>query len=205
MGNRDQARLIQAEIRFWELHAQDLAEGYEIVKPTLMFADRHTLDLGDLTLELIFFGKGHSLSDTLIYVPQEKLLVTGAIIYQRGLMPEIGEQTDLQDVRRFLAILDEFLAEEVALDHVVPSHSPPLRKKDLLPVRDYYLRMLNGVRLAKRAGLTFEQTAERFNLPRNFPALRQPPPGHWAYGMHERNLRNLWRILDKEQYEKETP
>ena len=56
---------------------QDLREGYEVVKPTLTFADKHTLDLGDLTLELVFFGKGHSMSDILIYVPQERLLVRG--------------------------------------------------------------------------------------------------------------------------------
>jgi glyoxylase-like metal-dependent hydrolase (beta-lactamase superfamily II) len=75
--NREQARMVRGEIKFWELHTQDLREGYEVVKPSLTFADKQTLDLGDLQLELTFFGKGHSNSDIVIYVPQERLLVSG--------------------------------------------------------------------------------------------------------------------------------
>lgn len=127
-GSQANTRPIHGEIGFWELHARDLREGYQIVKPSLTFSGRHTLDLGDLQLELVFFGKGHSLSDTLVYIPQEKLLVTGAIVYQRGQLPEIGARTELRDVERFLTILDGFLAPDVRIDRVVPSHSPPLLK-----------------------------------------------------------------------------
>jgi glyoxylase-like metal-dependent hydrolase (beta-lactamase superfamily II) len=193
--NRRQARRIRGEILFWELHRRDIEEGYDVVRPALTFADRHTLDLGDLKLELVFFGKGHSLSDTLIYVPQERLLVTGAIVYQRRHLPEIGEASEPADVQRFLVVLDEFLADDVEIDHVVPSHSVPLRKGDLRPVRDYYERMLAGVRAARQEGLTLEQAMQRLSVRAVFPAFREPPPGHWAHGMHQRNLRNLWRIL----------
>ncbi len=198
-GNRLNTRMIAGELKFWELFARDIEEGYEVVKPTLTFADRHILDLGDLTLELVFFGKGHSLSDTLVYVPQEKLLVTGAIVYQRGQLPEIGEASTLEDVRRFLAVLDRFLAPDVKIDRVIASHSPPLVRSDLLPVRDYYQRMLAGVRAARQEGLTLDQTMPRLAQRTAFPAFRVPQRGQWCYGMHERNLRNLWRIVEGEQ------
>ena len=193
--NPGQVRLIQGEIRFWELHTQDLREGYAVVQPSLTFADQLMLDCGDLQLELVFFGKGHSLSDTLIYVPQEKLLVTGAIVYQRAHLPEIGESSRLDDVHRFIAVLDRFLAPEVKIDRVVPAHSPPLLKQDLAPVRDYYQRMLSGVRAAQQQGLTLEEAKARLTVSRSFPALRETPPGSWSHGMHERNLRNLWHLL----------
>jgi len=198
-GNRANTRRIHGEIKFWELYTQDLQQGYEVVKPSLTFADRHTLDLGDLQLELVFFGKGHSISDTLVYIPQEKLLVTGAIAYQRGQLPEIGERSQLQDVHRFLAILDGFLAPDVKIDHVVPSHSPPLLKSDLRPVRDYYQKMLDAIQQARQESLTLEQTTQRLTVRKSFPNFRDPPPGHWAHGMQERNVRNLWRILGEEQ------
>jgi len=188
-------RLIRSDIAFYELFAKDMEEGYEVVKPSLTFADRHTLDLGDLTLELVFFGKGHSLSDTLVYIPQERLLVTGGIAYQRGQLPEIGEASQLQDVHRFLTVLDGLLADGVKIDRVIPSHSQPLTRNDLLPIRDYYQRMLTEVQAARREGLTLEQTIERLTVRTRFPAFWDPPPGHWAYGMQERNVRNLWRIL----------
>jgi glyoxylase-like metal-dependent hydrolase (beta-lactamase superfamily II) len=198
-GNRVATRAIRGEIKFWQLYIQDLKEGYKIVKPSLTFADRHTLDLGDLKLELVFFGRGHSLSDILIYIPQEKLLVTGAIIYQRRQLPEIGEQSEMQDVNRFMAVLDSFLAEDVQINHVIPSHSPPLLKSDMIPVRDYYQKMLTGVRAARQEGLSLSQVMERFSVRAAFPHFHEPPPGEWNHGMQERNLRNLWRILNEQE------
>jgi glyoxylase-like metal-dependent hydrolase (beta-lactamase superfamily II) len=191
----DMQWIVRGEIKFWELHSQDLREGYEVVKPSLTFRDKLTLDLGDVQLELVFFGKGHSLSDTLIYVPEEKLLVTGAIVYQRAQFPEIGETSRLDDVQRFLAVLDRFLADEVKIDHVVSSHSPPLLKKDLAPVRDYYQRMLSGVRLAQRQGLTMDQAKVRLAASR-FPAFQEKPPGTWSYGMHQRPLVAVESFVD---------
>jgi glyoxylase-like metal-dependent hydrolase (beta-lactamase superfamily II) len=199
MANRTSARLIRSDIAFYERFAKDLEEGYQVVKPSLMFADRHTLDLGDLTLELIFFGKGHSLSDTLVYIPQERVLVTGGVAYQRSQLPEIGEQSQLQDVHRFIAVLDSLLADSVKIDHVIPSHSTLLKRGDLPPIRDYYERMLTEVQTARQQGLTLEQTIARLTVRAKFPAFRDPPPGHWAYGMQERNVKNLWRILSAEQ------
>ena len=198
-ANRAYTKLIRSDLIFYDLFVRDMQEGYEVVKPTLMFADKHTLDLGDLTLELIFFGRGHSNSDILIHIPQEKLLVTGAIVYQRAQLPEIGEQSELQDVNRFLAILDYFLAEGVQIDHVVPSHSPPLLKSDLVPVREYYQKLLSGVRAARQEGLNLSQVTERFALRTAFPNFREPQPGQWDYSMQERNIRNLWRILNEQE------
>jgi glyoxylase-like metal-dependent hydrolase (beta-lactamase superfamily II) len=196
--NRGQTRLIQGEIKFAELYMQDVREGYPLVPPTVTFADQHTIELGDLTLELYYFGKGHSNCDILIYVPQERLLVTGGVIYTRACVPEVAEETTLQDVHRYLAVLDRFAPAEVKIDHVVPGHSMPLEKKDLLAVRDYYRRMLAGVQAAQQEGLTLEQTMSRLALKTNFPAFRDPPAG-WSHGFHERSLKNLWRILKEEQ------
>lgn len=204
-GNRAYARMMHGEIRFWELYAEDLKEGYEVVKPTLTFADRHTLDLGDVTLELVFFGKGHSDSDVLVYIPQEELLFTGAIAYQRAHLPQIGESSRMEDIQRSVAVLEKFLSPDVPIRRVVASHSVPLQKKDLVPIREYYERMLAGVRAAQREGLTLEQAAERLAQRVAFRAYMEPPPGHWAYGLHDRNLRNLWRICQEESQRSTTP
>ena len=157
---------------------QDLQQGYEVVKPSLTFSDRHTLDLGDLTLELIFFGKGHSTSDILIYVPQERVLVSGAIAYQQYRVPEIGEESHLEDVHRFIAVLDSLLADNVKIDHVIPGHSVPLTRAALPPIRDYYRRMLKEVEAARRQGLTLDQTTKLLTLRAKFPAFREPPAAH---------------------------
>jgi glyoxylase-like metal-dependent hydrolase (beta-lactamase superfamily II) len=198
-ANRMYTRLIKSDLIFYDLFVQDLQEGYEVVKPSLTFSDKYTLDLGDLTLELIFFGKGHSNSDILIYVPQERLLVTGAIAYQQGRVPEIGEESHLEDVHRFIAVLDSLLADNVKIDHVIPGHSVLLTRAVLPPIRDYYQRMLKEVEAARRQGLTLDQTTKLLTLRAKFPAFRDPPPRTYGYDHQERNVKNLWRILSDEQ------
>jgi cyclase len=192
------ARLVRGEMKFWELHTQDLREGYEVVKPSVTFTDRHRLNLGDLQLELVFFGKGHSRSDTVVYVPQEKLLVTGGVAYPRPSVPEINDYTTLDDVRRFLAVLNGFLANNVNIDHVVPGHSAPMFKRDLVPVRDYYLRMLTDLSKAQREGLTLDQAKARLTA-NTFAFLRGEPIDSGPRNLHEHNLTNLWRILQEKK------
>lgn len=58
--------------------------------------------------------------------------------------------------------------------------------------------MLAGLRTARQEGLTLDQVMKRFAVQEKFPVFFEPPPGHWAHGMHERNLRNLWRIVQEE-------
>ncbi len=197
--NRLVTRLIQSDLIFYDLFLQDLQQGYEIVKPSLTFSDKYTLDLGDVTLELIFFGKGHSTSDILIYVPQERVLVTGAIAYQQYRVPEIGEESHLEDVHRFIAVLDRLLADDVKIEHVIPGHSVLLTRTVLPPIRDYYQRMLTEVAAARRQGLTLDQATKLLTLRAKFPAFRDPPPGTYGDGHQERSVRNLWRILAEGQ------
>ncbi len=168
-ANSAAAKLICSDLVFYKLFVQDLQEGYEVAKPTLTFADTYTLDLGDLTLKLIFFGKGHSNSDILIYIPQDGILVSGAIAYQQGHLPEIGEQTRLEDVHRFIRVLDGLLADGVKIDRVIPGHSPPLTRRALPPIRDYYQRMLTEVQAARNQGLTLDETLRRARAQREKP------------------------------------
>jgi len=198
-ANPAYTKLIASDLVFYGLHLQDLQEGYEVVEPSLMFADQHTLDVGDLTLELTFFGRGHSNSDILIYIPQEQLLVSGGIAYQHAQLPEIGEESRLEDVHRFITVLDRLLADEVKIDRVIPAHSVPLTRAALPPIRDYYRRILTEVRAARQQGLTLEQTIKRLTIRARFPAFRDPAPGQWGYGGQERNIKNLWRILGEGQ------
>ena len=194
-GNRLQTKRIQGEIKFFELNTQDIKEGFEIVKPTVTFSDKYTLDLGDLRLELVFFGKGHSLSDILIYIPKERVLVTGAIVYQRGHLPGITENAELKDVYRYISVLDAFLEKSVKLDYVIAAHSFVLTRNDLKHVLDYYTTMLDGIRAAQQEGLTLEQAKNRFTVRKKFPHYFQRQSAQWAKAKQDRNITVLWQRL----------
>jgi cyclase len=203
-GSRLQARMIQGEIKFFELNTQDVEEGFEIVKPAVTFPDRYTLDLGDLRLEMVYFGKGHSMSDILIYIPEEGVLVTGAIVYLRGHLPGITERAELKDVQRYIAVLNSFLEEGSKVDRVITSHSPVLTRNDLKYVRDYYQAMLDGIRAARQEGLTLEQAKDRFAVRRKFPRFYQKQSAEWSKAKQDRNITVLWQRLQEAEQKSQT-
>jgi glyoxylase-like metal-dependent hydrolase (beta-lactamase superfamily II) len=193
--NRLLTRRILGEIKFFQLNTQDIKEGFEIVKPTVTFSDKYTLDLGDIQLELIFFGKEHSLSDILIYIPKERTLVTGAIVYQRGHLPGITENAELKDVHRYISVLDTLLDKNRKLDHVIAAHSPVRTRNDLKLVRDYYRTMLDGIKAARQEGITIEQAKKDFAVDKKFPHYFQMRAAQWAKAKQDRNITVLWHLL----------
>jgi len=113
-----------------------------------------------------------------------------------GIRPTLFHGRATSRVKQPPRLWGSILATGVKIDHVVPSHSPPLLKQDLAPVRDYYERMLAGVNSARREGLTLDQVEARFPE-MLFPAFQEKPSGYYGHGFHQRNLRNLWRVLEE--------
>src|SRR4030042_5489240 len=144
-----------------------------------------------------YLGKGPSKSDILINIPQEGILVTGAIVYLRGHLPGITERAELKDVQRYIAVLNSFLEEGLKVDRVITSHSPVLTRNDLRYVRDYYQEVLDGIREARQEGLTLEQAKERFAVHKKFPRFYQKQSAEWSKAKQDRNITVLWQRLDE--------
>jgi cyclase len=53
---------------------------FEYRAPTLMFDHELTLDLGGREVQVKHWGRGHTPGDAFVYLPQEKLLVTGDLL-----------------------------------------------------------------------------------------------------------------------------
>ena len=52
--------------------------------PDITFSDSMTLELGDAVFEMFYFGKSHSNSDIVIYIPELKLIFTGDLFSKFG-------------------------------------------------------------------------------------------------------------------------
>lgn len=186
---------IEGDIEFWKLLRQDVQAGFEVVKPTMTFSDRCTLDLGDIQMELIYFGKGHSDSDIIIHIPEEKVLVTSGVCY--GRLQGINGEVTLADIERSIAVLEEFIDDEVELKRIVPAHEESITKKDLERKRDYYKTMLEGLHSAKQNGQSIEQVKESFSVQKKFPFYNRE--GQDAQDVQEKQNRNIeifWDLLD---------
>ena len=116
----EQAVALAATISYYEQMVAGLAEGFTVTFPTLTFKDRMNLDLGDLTLELVWYGRAHSNSDIIIYCPEERLLLTGDLFHTHG-MPYIDSER-IPHLSRWHGIIDTLLKREEGITNIVCGH-----------------------------------------------------------------------------------
>ncbi|MBN1425812.1 MBL fold metallo-hydrolase [Candidatus Fermentibacteria bacterium] len=120
---------LRALIASLELLAPDSAKVRASSTPALAFTDSLCLDLGDVRLELRFCGNAHTNHDILVYVPEERLLLTGDVINSPR---SSGFPVNaMADVSRLVGELEGLLRRETGLETVVPGHGPPLSRADL--------------------------------------------------------------------------
>ncbi len=167
--NSDAAKMLSETIAREKLMLADLGSGFVSTPPSLTFNDKLTLNLGDVTLELIYYGPAHTEDNIFVYIPEEKLLVAGDQFLQGSLaMTLLGMPTD---VPRWLETLDSLLDGEKQIEHVVGGHwLIPL--DELKSRRDYIRELWDGVIAAQKEGLDADTAAGRLSLDGGFSSIR---------------------------------
>jgi cyclase len=102
-----------------------------LVPPELTFTDALTLQLGDHVAELRSYGPAHSGSDTVVWLPRERVLFTGDLVLS-GVTPLVLTGS-LGGLRSAVAALQAFGAETI-----VPGHGP-IGGPELLDDTERYL------------------------------------------------------------------
>lgn len=95
---------------------EDKFAGTEPAYPTRTFADRYTLPVKGITIELIYTGGGHTAGDIFVWLPDEDIVFTGDIVFvQRllGVMPGTG-LTWIETL--------EYLRDELDPEVIIPGH-----------------------------------------------------------------------------------
>ncbi|HTK09042.1 MAG TPA: MBL fold metallo-hydrolase [Ktedonobacteraceae bacterium] len=90
----------------------------KLTPPTLTFQDQLTLFVGEIEVQLIYFGVAHSPSDSIAWLPQSKTLFTGDLLFN-NLVPASPPGGSVANWISFLARLEQLGAE-----HVIPGHGP---------------------------------------------------------------------------------
>jgi cyclase len=186
---------LKEALLYWSELADLLSIGFRYSKPAISFNDRLTLEMGDLTLELRYCTPGYSQSDILVYVPQEKLLVTGDIFVKHRI-PLLNEKTD---VDRWRDVFTPFVEEERQVKHIIGCHGGLMSLNDLRTQLDYLSDLWEAVNGAKREGLSMEQAKERLSFKKRYPHLNHLIT-RWAgypIDLHERNIEQAWKASDK--------
>lgn len=120
--------------------------------PTLTFEGEQTLTVGDKTVHLKQVGPAHTAGDVLAWVPAERLIFTGDILFVEG-HPILWAGP----VQNWLDACDYILGLDPVA--VVPGHGPITDRHGVMAVRDYLVYVRDEARKRYDAGLPVLEAA----------------------------------------------
>jgi glyoxylase-like metal-dependent hydrolase (beta-lactamase superfamily II) len=88
--------------------------------PTMTFKDQMTIMMGDLEVQIIHAGRGHTKGDTIVWLPQQKVLFAGDLV-ENGATPYTGDAY-LRDWPGTLKRL-----RELQPDFLIPGRGPAMK------------------------------------------------------------------------------
>jgi len=155
--------------------ADELEDGFSLLLPTIFYNDRMTLDLGDVTLKLIWFGKaGNYNGMTVVVIPGEKLaIIPGFILHSHHLAPYPYPQYAELDVPRWISVLEEILEGENAVDRVICDISDVWSRERAHTHLEYIRRLWNSVKSAEADGKDIYEIQDQFSLDKDFSFVKE--------------------------------
>jgi cyclase len=133
--------------------------GIELTPPDETFEGEHSLRVGDKDVQLIEVGPAHTRGDTLVFVPADRVLFSGDILFHGG-HPVVWAGP----VSNWIAACDRILAMDV--DVIVPGHGPLAGKEAVRELRSYFEYVETQARKRFEAGMSPLEAARDISLDR---------------------------------------
>lgn len=136
---------------------QTATAAIEVTPPTTTLSQRMTLHRGGREIRLLYFGRGHTGGDVVVYLPAEKVVATGDLL-TAGLS-YMGDG--------YLEEWDDTLEELKGLDFewILPGHGEAYREKERIDYFQTYLRDLSKKIAQMHAeGVSAGEAAKRIDM-----------------------------------------
>lgn len=117
---------------------KERAEGTEVVLPTETFDDEYIIDMGDFHIEVRNLGPAHSPGDVVVWLPEQKLVISGDMAFHERMLP-IFNETYTAD---WLESWENF--EALGALYVIPGHGHPTNMDQVRRYTKDYLVYLRG-------------------------------------------------------------
>jgi glyoxylase-like metal-dependent hydrolase (beta-lactamase superfamily II) len=128
-----------------------------ITPGTLTFSQKMVLEEGDREIDLFYFGRAHTRGDTVVYLPAEKIVITGDVS-QAG-VPDTRHSYPVE----WLGVLHSITALDWTTN--IPGHGKVQNGKETMNSFISYLNdLISGVKTAVDRHLTEDQTAQFVDL-----------------------------------------
>jgi glyoxylase-like metal-dependent hydrolase (beta-lactamase superfamily II) len=130
------------------------------VPPNVTLTSQMTLIRGTREIQIRYLGRGHTAGDVVVYLPQEKVVMTGDFL--------TAGMSNLSDSfpEEWVASLDEL--KKLDFDTVLPGHGEAFTDKNKIDYYQAYLRdAWAEVSKLKQQGVSAEEAATRVDLSRH--------------------------------------
>jgi len=132
-------------------------EGITLTPPTQTFERELQLRVGCKEVRLLEVGPAHTRGDTLVYVPGDRTIFTGDILFSEG-HPVMWAGP----VGNWIRACDTILGLDV--ETIVPGHGPITNKQGVMRLKNYWEYLLREVRQRYEAGLSVQEIARDIRL-----------------------------------------
>jgi glyoxylase-like metal-dependent hydrolase (beta-lactamase superfamily II) len=165
---------------------QNHLEGTNAVTPTppnVTLNERLTLHHGGREIRIMFLGRGHTAGDVVVFLPKERVIATGDLIYEN---PSYSGDAYIPE---WIETLEKVRALD--FDTMLPGHGSALKGKAKIDHFQAYLRALwSEAKRLHDAGVPMEEAARTIDLRSqavNYPSIRSVGlvPPHGVYRVYE--------------------
>ena len=155
--------------------ADELEDGFSLVLPSVFYSDRMTLDLGDVTLKLIWFGKaGHYNGMTVVVIPGEKLaIIPGFILHSHHLAPHPHSVYAELDVPHWISVFEEILEGENPVERVICDISNVWSRERAHTHLEYIRKLWNSVKTTEASGKNLNEIQDQLSLDKDFSFVKE--------------------------------
>jgi tetratricopeptide (TPR) repeat protein len=153
--------------------ADELETGFSLVPPTEVYDDRKILELGDIHVELIWFGRAGYDGMTVLHIPESKTaVIPGFIMHSHHLAPHPHNRYAKLDVPRWIAIFEELLEGKNKVDRVICDINNVWSPERAHTHLNYIRTLWNKVQEAEAAGKSLNEIQDKLSLDNEFAFVK---------------------------------
>ena len=141
----------------WPQYEDDWRQ-LELTPPNVTYSGNMTVHLGNRSVELIHPGPAHTFGDTLVYLPDEKIIFTGDVAFQY-LVPLAADG----HVSNWIKVT-KHLRNDMDIETMVTGHGPVAKKEAIGWTHRYFKALKKHCKEYFRLGKSPDDAAADFSL-----------------------------------------
>ncbi|NJO91602.1 MAG: MBL fold metallo-hydrolase [Chloroflexia bacterium] len=184
-----------------EMMCNDLEINYKLTMPNLTFNDKLNLRLGDICLEIYYFGKGfHTDNDIVIYIPEEELVFTGDLLQTYETNTYVTSECNFV---KAIEVLNQITEPENKIKHIVTIHDGLLPSKRLKSTIDNLVSINYNIMNKQNAAKILEEAASKKDILRLLKKFQKLKKDTANYYFLEGDMNMLGeKLLSQKDFEK---